>query len=94
MDVKAQETSKEANPMNKKKTSTSIYEKDSKTIQKRKIDEGHSNAAQTIELILEENEELREALSQLQEENEDLEKRLRELEKQNEELQEKLEENQ
>lgn len=78
----------------KEKTSTSIYKEDSKTVQKRKIEEGHSNAAETLELILQENEDLRESLSQLQEENDTLEARLRELEKENEKLQEQLEENQ
>jgi len=76
MDAKTQETSTEDNLMKKKKTSTSIYEKDSKTVQKRKIDEGHSNAAETLELILEENQDLREAVANLQEKNEELENQL------------------
>jgi len=76
MEAKAQETSKEENLMKKKKTSSSIYEKDAKTIQKRKIDEGHSNAAETLEHILQENQDLREAVAALQEKNEELENQI------------------
>ena len=93
MATKPETISKEAENV-KDKTSTSIYKKDSKTVQKRKIEEGHSNAAETIELILQENQEYQEQISELQEENEELEQRLRELEKRNQELQENLEENQ
>lgn len=65
---------------NKERTSTPIWKKDARTIQIRKNEESLKNAQETIEYILNENEDLREKVERLQ--------------KEKEELQEKLEENQ
>ena len=91
MEAKAQKKPKKADNM-KEKTSTSIYKKDSKIIQKRKVDEDHNNAAETIELILDEHERLQHANEQMEREIEELEKEISFYEDQVNQLKEKLEE--